>query len=462
MTQHTLTRREFLKRTMAATGLLALPASGLLTSCAGTNQLNVAHIGIGHRGWFAVSNCMQTENIVALCDVDTRMAQETIGRAAKEAADNPDQNLPDLSQVPLFSDYREMLDKMGDRIDAVTVSTPDHSHFPATMDVMKHGKAVYTEKPLTHTVAEARALRDAAKKYGVVTQMGNQGHATEGIRLIKEWTQAGVLGEVRHIRSWAPILGGVYFTWPEQLPPPTEPPPANVDWNLWLGPADQRQYSPLYLPRKWRGWWDFGSGMLGDWACHTLDGPFWALNLGAPESVEAETAPRNEYICPKWSKVTWHFPARGDMPPVTMEWLEGEEVKPEPPARWDSDREIPDRALVMIGDKATLYTGGRPDSPRILPNSDFEKLKQNPPAKTIPRVEGGPVQEWLRAVKGDGPMPGSSFEYSARLTQMVLLGVVAQKTGQRIEWDDEQGEITNHPDLNKYIRIHARNGWTMV
>jgi len=459
MSKYQLTRREFLKRSMAAAGVVALPASGLLTSCAGTDKLNIASIGVGHRGWYAIRECMQSENIVALCDVDSQLAQETIDNAAKEAEENPDQEVQDLSQVPLFSDYREMLDKLGDRIDAVTVSTPDHHHYPATMLAMGHGKHVYTEKPLTHSVGEARALREGARKYGVVSQMGNQGHATEGIRLIKEWTQAGVLGEVRHVRSWSPTLGGIYFTWPDQLPPPTEPPPEHLAWNLWLGPAETREYSPLYCPRTWRGWWDFGNGMLGDWACHTLDGPFWALELGAPETVEVETAPRNEYHIPEWSKITWQFPARGDMPPVTLEWLEGEQMKPEPPDRWDSEQEIPDRAMVMIGEKTSLFTGGRPNSPRILPNSVFQDLKQDPPPKSIPRVEGGPVQEWLRAVKGEGPMPGSSFDYAARLTEMVLLGVLAMRTGERIEWDGEQGEITNNPSLNEFIAVQARDGW---
>jgi len=440
-----LTRRHFLKSS-------AIAGASILTGCStirkrpattAKDKLNIACIGIGNRGWWAVSE---------VCDVDDVLVEASMAKAAEAG-------YPELVKVPRFKDYREMLDRMGDRIDAVTVSTPDHHHYPATMMAIKRGKHVYVEKPLTHTVGEARALSIAARKYNIISQMGNQGHATEGIRLIREWTEAGLLGDVREINAWCPNLGGKYFTWPDKLPPSPETPPANLDWDLWLGPAAECPYSSLYAPRTWRGWWNFGSGMLGDWACHTLDGPFWALKLGAPVSVDVETAPRNEYIVPKWSVVTYTFPARGNMPPVTLKWMEGNDVKPEPPARWKSDRETNDRAMVMIGDKATLMTGGRPDSPILLPDSTFKALKKNPPKKTIPRVKGGPVKEWLRAIKDEGPIPGSSFDYASPLAEMVLLGVLAQRSGKRIEWDSANLKITNEPELNRYINVAPRKGW---
>ena len=460
------TRRTFLKTSAVAAVAFSLPRFSIGQPGPSANgRLNVACIGIGNRGWFAVSELMKNPNvnIVAVCDVDQEMVESTYGRAVelKKAAEL---TCADLNSVPLFRDYREMFARMSDQIDAVTVSTPDHHHYPAAMTALKHGKHVYVEKPLTHTVGEARALRAAAKQKGVVTQMGNQGHATEGIRLIKEWTDADVLGEVREVQAWSPEFGARYFKRPDTLPLKGEAPRPTIDWDLWVGPADMRPYSPLLLPERWRGWWNFGNGMLGDWACHTLDAPFWALQLGAPSSVEAKVSAVSDEISPEWAEVTYHFPARGQRPPVVQKWLEGESRKPKPPASWeDTDPKkpgLPNRGMLMLGDKQTLFAPiGRPDSPRLLPNAVWEEFKTNRPPASIPRVVGGPMKEWIDAIAKTGPTPGSNFEYSVPLSEMVLLGVIAVRTGKRIEWDAKTGRITNDPALNKYVEIKARDGW---
>jgi predicted dehydrogenase len=460
---HLPTRRTFLKASAAAATAFVLPRFSIGQGGPSANgRLNVACIGIGNRGWFAVSELLKNPhvNIAAVCDVDQALVQATYKRAA-EFQKTAELDLPDLSTVPLFQDYREMLAKMGNRIDAVTISTPDHHHYPAAMMAIKRGKHVYVEKPLTHTVGEARALRAAAKRHRVITQMGNQGRTTEGIRLIKEWSDAGVLGNVREVHAWSPEFPERYFTRPPALPLAAETPPSTLNWDLWVGPAEVRPYHSLLAPLRWRGWWDFGNGMLGDWACHTLDAPFWALDLGAPSSVEAEVSEVNPHIVPEWSVITYRFPARGNKPPVVLKWFEGAARKPAAPAMWDANPKnpLPDRGMVIYGDRNVLFTGGRPDSPRLIPGAAMEALKQDRPPANIPRVAGGPVQEWIAAIRGTGPTPGSHFEYSVPLTEMVLLGVLAMKTGKRIEWDAKTGRITNDRSLNRHVEIHARRGW---
>lgn len=462
---HAPTRRTFLKSTAVAAAAISLPRFSIgQTGPSANGKINVACIGIGNRGYYCISELMKDPrvNIVAVCDVDQVLVERTYGKAA-ELKKEAELTHPDLMTVPLFKDYREMFAKMGDKIDAVTVSTPDHHHFPAAMMAIKRGKHVYVEKPLTHSVGEARALRDAARKKGIVSQMGNQGRATEGIRLTKEWVDAGALGDVREVTAWSPAFPERYFKRPDMVPLKRETVPSTLAWDLWLGPAEERPYNSLYTPEKWRGWWDFGNGMLGDWACHTLDGPFWSLDLGAPTSVEARVSVVSKHNSPEKAVVTYQFPARGNRPPVTLKWFEGDGQKPPAPARWEDDPKkpgLPDRGMFMIGDKNTLFApGGRPDSPRLIPNATMEAFKRNRPAASIPRVAGGPLKEWLNGIDKSGPIPGSNFEYSVPLSEMVLLGVVAVRTGRRIEWDAKKGRITNDRSLNKYVEIQARDGW---
>jgi predicted dehydrogenase len=293
--------------------------------------------------------------------------------------------------------------------------------------------------------------------------MGNQGHATTGIRYVKEWYEAGVLGNVREVIAWfngPEFIETGYFLKPDNYPPKEEPIPAGLDWDLWLGPAAYRPYSHFYIPRFWRGWYELGNGELGDWACHTLDAPFWSLDLGMPTSVESmfRTPSPDGYVSDQ-SVLNFEFAARGDQPPVTLKWHEGG-IKPENRPEWGLD-ELPGSGMIMVGDKVSLMTGGRPNNPKLLlPEEEWKAFTDNKPAETIPRVEEeAPQAEWLAAIKGDGPMPGSNFEYSARLTEMASIGVMAQRFNTRIEYDAENMKVTNHPEFDVYIKEPVRQGW---
>ncbi len=436
-------RRRFIKTSALAAGALTFPSITFGQGSA-NNRLNIAMIGVGGIGGMALDG-LDGENIVALCDVHEH-------RAAQNAARVPN--------ARFFTDFRVMLDKMGNEIDAVVVSTPDHTHFVAAMASMQLGKHVFVQKPLTHNIWEARTLQKAKHYYKVVTQMGNQGHATEGIRLIKEWYDAGTIGEVREVLAWfdGPNFNGPFFKKPDHFPISSDDPPSTLDWDLWLGPAAERPFNNTYVPLTWRSWWDFGCGELGDWACHTLDAPYWALELGQPTLVEPikRTPSPDGFVCDS-SIIRFHFPARGKKPPVKLTWYDGYE-KPSLRPEWELES-LDGAGMIMIGDKGCIITGGRPDSPRLLPVSYWEEFRQNPPPKTIPRVRGGPFREWTAAIKGDGPEPGSNFDYSAGLTEMSLVGVLAQRFSTPIEYDAANMRITNHPELNAYIREPARVGW---
>lgn len=443
-----VSRRTFLKSSAAAASLFTLPRFAIgQEGPPPSKKVNLAFIGIGGIGGSALSGC-NGENYVAFCDVDEATAA---GNYAKHPG------------VPRFRDYRKMLEKMRRDIDAVVVSTPDHSHFPAAILAMEMGKHVYVQKPLTHDIWQARTLRRAAPRYKVITQMGNQGHATEGIRLIREWFEAGVLGEVREVHAWLSgpdFTKGHYFHVPEKFPPPTMSVPSTLDWDCWLGPAKKRSFTAEFAPRLWRGWWDFGTSILGDWACHTLDAPYWALDLDQPTRVSVvNLEPISEGFSHRSSHLKFEFPARGGKPPVALHWYDGGQ-RPPIPLDWDRKKSLGGSGMLMVGSKLTLMTGGRPDSPRILmPEADWQEFLRNRPEKTIPRVMGGPFQEWLRAIKGEGPAPGSNFDYSARLTEAVLVGVLAQRINRDVAWDATNMRVTNQRDTEQLVREPARRGW---
>jgi predicted dehydrogenase len=450
-------RRNFLKSTsVLAAGTLIVPN---LISCRNTsNRLNIAVIGVGGRGqdnWSALfkknaegKNVIE-ENIVALCDVDD------------ERAANAFKTFPKAKR---YKDFRVMFDEMANQIDAVIVATPDHTHFAATMAAMQLGKHVYCEKPLAHNVWQLRTMKKAANDYKIVSQMGNQGHTTNGIRLIKEWYDAGVLGQVKEVHAWFgpfDFKPGGYWTKPDGYPPSAQPVPPTLDWNLWEGPAADRPYNKVYVPKSWRGFYDFGNGLLGDWACHTLDAPFWALELGMPISAEGDVPnpiPDHSFI-PDESVVTFNFPARGDKEPVTLKWHEGGS-KPEIRPEWGIDK-LPGTGMVMIGDKKTLITGGRPNEPRLLvSDEEMKEFLAHAPAKTIPRVgEEQPQQEWIDAIKNH-TLPGSNFNYAAELTEMILVGVLAQRFATHLDYDAPNMKITNRPDLDGYLKEPVREGWS--
>lgn len=440
-----LSRRSFMKTASAsAAGLVFIPN---LISCSPNNRLNVAVIGVGGRGQACWSQ-VPGESIVAMCDVDDRMSAKGF-----EARPN----------AKKYKDFRLMFDEMANDIDAVIIATPDHTHFPAAMATMELGKHVFVEKPLAHNIWQLRTLKKAAKHYGVVSQMGNQGHTTNGIRLVKEWYEAGVLGEVREVIAWQGKIDfekDGYFGKPTTFPPQTHKIPEGLDWNLWQGPVAERPFNKLYAPRTWRGFYDYGNGKLGDWCCHTLDAPFWALDLGLPHTVDAiitDPVPDHSFVAEE-SLVTWQFAARGSKAPVTMKWYEGFE-KPAVRPEWGVD-ELPGSGMIMIGDKKTLITGGRPNDARLLvPEEEMNEFLKNPPAQTIPRVEEEkPVQEWLEAIRNE-TLPGSNFDYSASLMEMAQVGVLAQRFGGRLDYDAENMKVTNRPELDHYIKEPVREGW---
>ncbi len=436
-----LSRRAFLKTASLASAAVAFPH--LLRGQAGSpnNRLNVACIGVGGRGYDAVKG-LAGENLVAFCDVDDE-------RAAKTYAEFPG--------VPHFRDFRVMFEKMGKQIDAVTISTPDHMHYPIAVAAMSLGKHVLVEKPLAHTVSEVRHLAQLAREKKVATQMGNQGHASDGMRVLKEWLQAGVLGEVREVHSWTnrPI-------WPQGVGAPDHSKmmpvvPATLDWDLWLGVAAAREYDPAYAPFKWRGYWDFGTGALGDMGCHIMDGAYWALELTQPTSVEATSANQTDLSPPTGSVVTYHFPARGALPPVKWTWYDGGMMPPLPDGLV-LDEPLPTNGTLIVGSKNIAFAETYYRKVVLLPKARMIELTPSLPAATLPRVQGGHWAEWVRACKG-GPAAGSNFEYSSRLTETVLLSNVAVRARRRIEWDAAAMKVTNLADANRFVTKTYRAGF---
>jgi len=444
-----LSRRRFLITSAAVTGFMALPRSvlGGAGQTSPNSKLNLAGVGIGGQGASDLEQ-LATENIVALCDVDSNYAARTFNK------------YPDAKR---YKDFRELLDKEKG-IDAVVIGTPDHAHAIVSVAALKHGKHVYCEKPLTRTVYEARAVAKAAREAKVATQMGNQGMAFEGNRLINEWIWDGALGPVRDVHVWSDRpthKGKMPLWWPQGIERPKETPPvpASLDWDLWLGPAPLRPYNPAYAPFRWRGWWDFGSGGIGDMGIHNLAPVFSALKLGAPTSIQASSTAVFAETVPLAAIVHYEFPARGDMPLVKLHWYDGG-LLPERPAELEENRELdPEDGVIFVGDKGKmLVTGWGGRSPRLLPESR-DKEYQRPP-QTLPRSIGH-HQEWVRACK-TGSATRSNFDFAGPLTEAVLLGSVCIRNGgTKLIWDSENLKITNDPDANKLLHYEYRNGWTL-
>ena len=450
MSEQKMTRRHFLRSAAAvsaAPSLLHIVPRHVLGrgQTPPSDKLNIAGIGVGGMG---ASNLreLEAENIVALCDVDPNYAAETIKR------------YPDAR---FYTDYRVMLEKQKD-IDAVVIATPDHTHAVITMAAMELGKHVYTQKPLTHSVWEARALARAAAESKVTTQMGIQGHSDEGVRLICEWIWAGLIGQVSEVDAWCDLSyypwGHAYWSSPWGTRPQDTPPlPAGMDWDLWIGPAPMRPYHPAYHPLVWRCWWDFGVGMMGDRGVHTFDPIFWPLRLGAPETIEATSCALNTETHPLANIVTYRFPARENLPPVKLTWYDG--LRAPRPEELEEGRNMPaEGGLIFKGTKGKIMAGVYGDAPRIIP----EKLMQEAarPPKTIPRVPGTHEQEWARACKA-GRKAGASFEYSGPLTEICLLGNVAKRLDTRIYWDSAGLRVTNNPEAEPLIRRPYREGWSL-
>ena len=448
----TLTRREFTSTAaMAAVSAAIAPRSVFAAQSPGA-KLNIAAIGVGGMGAANLKACVN-ENIVALCDVDRDYAAKTFALYPK---------------ATVYTDYREMLDKQKD-IEGVIIATPDHTHAMITMACLQAGKHVYCQKPLTHTVAEARAIAAAAKKYKVVTQMGNQGHSFESMRILKEWLDDGAIGKVTEVHAWTdrPVGGDPWSDFAVRARPTDTPAvPATLDWEKWLGPVAFRPYSPEYLPMKWRAWLDFGTGPLGDMGCHILDPAFWALELGPPHTIEATSTHYEPAVAsetyPRASIVRYAFPARGNKPPVKVTWYDGRLLPPMPP-ELEAGRALPGSGALLIGEKGTILHGSHgADGVRLIPETRMQEYKR--PPKTLRRVTEGHEGDWIRACKEgpNGTPPCSPFEYGAALTEMVLLGVLAiRMKDQRLQWDDASFRFTNNEKANELLQISYREGWTL-
>lgn len=464
MSKNNVNRRIFLMGTAAAVGTMAgcattarpsgaqatrrTPSLKRLGYASPNEKLNVASIGAGGKGGSDIEKCGHTENVVALCDADWNRAAGTFRKFENAAR---------------YKDFREMLDR--ENIDACTISTPDHMHAMQAMWCMERGIHVYVQKPLTHDVFEARKLAEASVKYNVATQMGNQGHSGNGVRECCEIVWSGIIGQIREVHAWTnrPI-------WPQAMvvPPPPQEAPEDIDWDMWIGNAPYRPYSKEIAPFNWRGYHDYGTGALGDMACHILDPANWALQLTAPTSVECfEIEGISDFAYPNKSITRFEFPARPGFGPVTVYWYDGGLMPPRP-AGVGADEKLGegDNGSFFIGENGILTTGTYGDGTRLVgPGArDFQK-----PMQIIPRAPGisgmdsdqRHTMDWLYACKSDHKAT-SNFEYSGPFTEWVVLGAIAQRVPrQRLLWDAGNLRFTNSPEATRLVKRDYRRGWNL-
>lgn len=442
-----LDRRSFVGGLAAAGAVAAMPRPlhALADAPAQPNQkLRVACIGVGGMGFNDVRG-MADEQLVAFADVDWNSAERAF------------RTWPNVRR---YKDFREMLEKERDNIDAVTVSTPDHVHAAAAMMALKMGKHVYCQKPLARTIGEVRALKaEAGRRPRQATQMGNQGHSAEGIRLIREWVEAGLIGPVRRVEYWTnrPI-------WPQAINRPAQAynVPDTFDWNLWLGPAATRPYAPAYAPFNWRGWLDFGTGAMGDMACHLMDAAYWTLGLKYPSRITPESTLLYRETFPAAERITYEFPAIGNRPAVTLTWRDGS-IFPPAPEGWPVDQDWPfDRegGQVWIGDKGMILAGTYGENPRLLDPKVAAEVAAHPVPQKYPRTRGV-YQEWIEACK-TGRQGGSDFAgYAGPMTEMITIGVLAVRMGRTLEMDPDTGVIKNVTPPSELVNPTYRSGWSL-
>jgi predicted dehydrogenase len=484
-----MSNQQITRRTFLATAASSFAFTYIPKSVWGANErFYLAGIGVGGKGAGEVKDLTKAgATFVALCDVDGTKAGSTF------------KSFPNAKR---YTDFRIMLENEKG-IDAVTVSTPDHTHALPSLMAMSMGKHVYCQKPLTHSIYEARLMTNAAKYYKVQTQMGNQAHAGEPIRRGVELVRAGIIGPVREVHAWTnrPIWPQGQKAIEERKRLAAQPKPADLDWDLWLGPAPMRKYNACYVPFKWRGWWDFGTGALGDMACHIMDMPYWALDLGSPVSVEAESAGQTTESGPDWSTITYMFDQRSSVgggkfggavgpeaavkqPEVKFVWYDGtKDGKQNAPYKLlqqateearknDTSRQAPNTGrnrkrkpptisdptrwdMVLVGDKGLMAFKRSATDWIVTPSGRLKQFANTP--KTIRRVPNEDV-EWLQAIKG-GPKPLSSFDYSGQLTEMVLLGNLAVRLDKKMMWNAKTLRVTNAPEADELIRRQYRKGW---
>jgi predicted dehydrogenase len=468
MMSKNISRRGFIKETAAVGAGITIVPGSVMGSAFGqkapSDKLNIAGIGVGGVGRRNLKN-MKTENIVALCDVDWKYADKTF---------------KDYPSAKLFKDWRVMFDEFGKSIDAIMVATPDHSHAAVTAHAITLGKHCYTQKPLSHSVYESRLLTKLAQKYKVATQMGNQGNSFDWCRQIAEWIQSGIIGEVTEVHCWTdrPI-------WPQGLSEPkgTPPVPQTLDWNLWIGSALNRPYHEAYTPWNWRGFWDFGTGALGDMACHIMDPLYWALDLKYPTSVIGSSTLANLYSPPTAQVVTYTFPARKPkgkvkMPEVKVYWYDGGLLPARPSELKDGEMMGDENGgIIFIGSKGKIMTGCYGSNATLLPRSAMNHFKQ--PEPSIPRIKGGNgdiwssnahEQDWIRACKetpGNRLEASSNFSFSGPFNEMVVMGVLATRLAglkglhRELKWDGENMRFTNISPTDK-IKIVTKDDYAVI
>ncbi len=462
-----MNRRKFLGATAASVAAFSLVPRHVLGGpkfVAPSEKVNIALIGAGGQGRTNVQALFREADaqIIAICDPCEEADYSPFyfkGKAGRKPVKAQiEQHYSGKSpnfRCTEYEDLRKMLEQEKS-IDAILCATSDHAHAVATVMAMRHGKHVYCEKPLTHNVWEARQVAKVAKETGVATQLGNQGHSGEGIRATCEWIWSGAIGNVREVHAWSDASG-----WADGpgRPKETPPVPKTLNWDLWLGPRAMRPYSPDYTPYNWRGWWAFGNGAIGDMACHNLDPAVWALDLRTPISVEAcAHHVDSEVVCP-CAMFTYKFGARGKQPPVTVTWYDGGMRPPRPDELEDGDVfGGGGNGILFVGDKGKIMCAGWGGTPVLLPQSLMDSLPR--PAKTIPRSKGH-HRDWLDACKGGQPA-SSNFEYGARLTEIVLLGNVALRTGKKLHWDAPNMKATNAPEADRILKERYRSGWEIA
>jgi predicted dehydrogenase len=425
--KHSTTRRSFLQSTAAIAAGLYVSDLRADDGNSANEKLNIGIVGPGGRGWDNLQG-VSSENIVAICDADFRRAQDAFSAFPAAAR---------------YSDVREMLEAETG-LDAVVVSTPDHMHAHASIYAMRKGLHCYCEKPMAHSVWEARLMAGTAREYHVATQMGTQIHAENNYRRVVEIIQSGAIGDVHTVHVWV----GKGWGGGER---PTETPdiPEGLNWEAWLGPAPYRPYHPTYLPAEWRRWWDFGNGTLGDMGCHFMDLPFWALGLRHPTTAVAEGPPVHPETAPLGMKVTWEFP-RENKAPLVFTWADGDMI----PSEMDG-HPMPGAGVYFVGDEGTMFADY--GSYQLFPEEKFAGF--TPPPETIPNSIGHHA-EWIHACKTGEPTT-CNFDYSGALTETVLLGNVAYRVGKKIEWDAVNLEVTNAPEAAGLIRREYREGWEL-
>jgi len=443
-------RRNFLKNsTMSIVAFTIIPryVLGGKGFTSPSDKLNIACVGIGGKGRVDVDG-VSSENIIALCDVDQIRANEDRGDLK-----NAYNTFPSARK---YVDFREMLEKETE-IDALTISTPDHMHAIVTMEAMKKGKHVYTQKPLTRTIGESKKIVAFARENNIITQMGNQGHANEGPRILNELIWQGKIGNVKEVHCWTnrPVWAQGIAERPKETPPV----PPTLNWDLWVGPSKYRPYHPNYMPFNWRAWWDFGVGALGDMGCHLLDYPFWALKLISPISVEGYSSPVYEETAPQASLITYKFKSGLDDSIVNIVWYDGG-LKPNMPKGIENHIDLWESigGVIFVGDEGALVYGHHQPKPVLLINGKEKDF--GIPKEIIPRSSGHYI-EWINEIKGSKNRAMSNFNYAGPLNEAVLLGNVAIRTGKKIIWDSENMKVTNIPEANKYLSEDYRTGWEL-